>query len=126
MVSPDDGYRHAKPRLVPHGARAFVALALVLCGAGAIVYAAAFHVIPVQSEPPKPAAAQPAEGAPEQPATPSVEAATPSEAAPAQPAAVMESEPALVKEVSIGGVTLAGSGDIQRTYSGQAPSQCPT
>jgi hypothetical protein len=118
MTLHGDVYGRAKPRLVPHGARAAVALALILCGVGAIVYAAAFHVVPVQPEPPKPEAAGPA--------APAVEAAPPAEAAPAQPATVMESEPALVKEVSIGGVTLAGSGDIQRTYSGQAPSQCPT
>jgi hypothetical protein len=118
MVIPDDVLRYAKPRLLPHGARAFVALALVLCGAGAIVYAAAFHVIPVQSAPPKPEAGQPGE--------PAVEAALPAEAAPAQPVTVMESEPALVREVSVSGVALAPSGEIQRTYSGQAPSQCVT
>jgi hypothetical protein len=118
MTHHGEVYGRAKPRLVPHGVRAVVAIALVLCGVGAIVYAAAFHVIPVQSGPAEPEAAQPA--------TPAVEAAPPSEAAPARPAAVMESEPALVKEVSVGGVMLAGSGDIQRTYSGQPPSQCPT
>ena len=100
MTHQGEVYGRAKPRLVPHGVRAVVALALVLCGVGAIVYAAAFHVIPVQSGPAEPEAAR--------------------------PAAVMESEPALVKEVSVGGVMLAGSGDIQRTYSGQPPSQCPT
>jgi len=37
-----------------------------------------------------------------------------------------ESEPALIREVTFGGVTLKESGDIWRTYVGEAPSLCPT
>lgn len=51
-----------------------------------------------------------------------------------------ESEPALIREVTIGGVTLTreesiaslfgvtllASGELRRTYSGEAPSLCPT
>ena len=37
-----------------------------------------------------------------------------------------ESEPALIREVTFGGVTLKKSGKIWRTYTGDAPSLCPT
>jgi hypothetical protein len=38
-----------------------------------------------------------------------------------------ESEPKVIREVSVGGVTLAASGEIHRTYSGDAgPALCPT
>ena len=37
-----------------------------------------------------------------------------------------EPEPALIREVSIGGVTRLASGELRRTYSGKAPSLCPT
>jgi len=37
-----------------------------------------------------------------------------------------ESEPALVREVTIGGVALTPAGALKRTYSGKAPSLCPT
>ena len=35
-------------------------------------------------------------------------------------------EAELVREVSVGGVTRLQSGDMKRTYSGEALSQCPT
>jgi hypothetical protein len=35
------------------------------------------------------------------------------------------SEPAIVKEVTVGGLTLA-NGEITRTYTGKAPVACPT
>ncbi len=41
------------------------------------------------------------------------------------PALVM-SEPALVKEASIGGVKRDESGKIKKTYTGEAPEECPT
>jgi hypothetical protein len=38
-----------------------------------------------------------------------------------------ESEPKIIREVSVGGVTLADSGEIKRTYSGdEGPALCPT
>ena len=37
-----------------------------------------------------------------------------------------ESEPVLIREVTFGGVTLKESGAIWRTYTGEAPSLCPT
>ena len=43
------------------------------------------------------------------------------------PKILVEFEPTLVREVSVGGVVReVSSGRIQRTYSGQAPTQCPT
>ncbi|MGA2030925.1 MAG: hypothetical protein ABSG68_01605 [Thermoguttaceae bacterium] len=37
-----------------------------------------------------------------------------------------QSEPALVREVTIGGVVLAEDGRLHRTYRGAAPALCPT
>jgi len=37
-----------------------------------------------------------------------------------------KSEPALIKEVSIGGVTRDASGSLKQTYTGQPPQACPT
>jgi hypothetical protein len=39
---------------------------------------------------------------------------------------VAKSEPALVKEVTVGGVTREESGQIKQTYTGEAPKACPT
>ena len=41
-------------------------------------------------------------------------------------AAIAKSEPALIKEASIGGVTLDESGKIKQTYTGKAPEACAT
>jgi hypothetical protein len=40
--------------------------------------------------------------------------------------AVAKSEPALIKEASIGGVTRDESGRIKQTYTGQSPKACAT
>jgi membrane protein involved in colicin uptake len=40
--------------------------------------------------------------------------------------ASVASEPALIKEVSVGGVKRDDSGKIKQTYTGQAPKACPT
>jgi hypothetical protein len=38
-----------------------------------------------------------------------------------------EPEPKIIREVSVGGLTLADSGEVKRTYSGQGgPALCPT
>jgi hypothetical protein len=106
--------------------RMVMAGALILLGAGAIVYAAAFHFIPVQTEAPKAADSQQPEVAAPGPGTETLSPAASPGAEAAQVRAILEPEPALVKEVSVGGVTLTPSGAIKRTYSAQAPSQCPT
>jgi hypothetical protein len=41
-------------------------------------------------------------------------------------AALAKSEPALIKEASIGGVTRDESGKIKQTYTGAAPKECAT
>ncbi len=40
--------------------------------------------------------------------------------------ALAMSEPALVKEASVGGVKRDESGKIKQTYTGEAPEECPT
>jgi len=40
--------------------------------------------------------------------------------------AVAKSEPALIKETSVGGVTRDESGKIKQTYTGQSPKACAT
>jgi Na+-transporting methylmalonyl-CoA/oxaloacetate decarboxylase gamma subunit len=40
--------------------------------------------------------------------------------------ATVKSEPALVKEASVGGVTLDESRKIKQTYTGAAPKECAT
>ena len=37
-----------------------------------------------------------------------------------------KSEPALIKDVTVGGVKREESGQIKQTYTGQAPKACPT
>jgi hypothetical protein len=39
---------------------------------------------------------------------------------------VAKSEPALIKEASIGGVALDESGNIRQTYTGKPPKECAT
>jgi len=40
--------------------------------------------------------------------------------------AVAKSEPALIKEASVGGVRRDESGEIKQTYTGAAPKECAT
>ncbi len=42
------------------------------------------------------------------------------------PTIVAKSEPALIKEASVGGVTLDDSGKIKQTYTGKPPKACAT
>jgi hypothetical protein len=45
----------------------------------------------------------------------------------AEGSAVARSEPALIKEVTVGGLERDASGEIKKTYTGnQAPAACPT
>ena len=41
-------------------------------------------------------------------------------------AVMAKSEPALIKEASIGGVTRDESGNIKQTYTGKPPEECAT
>jgi hypothetical protein len=38
----------------------------------------------------------------------------------------VQSEPALIREVAVGGVRLDDSGQVKKTYTGQAPKACST
>lgn len=40
--------------------------------------------------------------------------------------AISKSEPALIKEVSVGGLERDASGQVKKTYTGKAPQACPT
>jgi len=42
------------------------------------------------------------------------------------PTVIVKSEPALIKEASVGGVTRDASGKIKQTYTGKPPEECPT
>jgi hypothetical protein len=39
---------------------------------------------------------------------------------------IVESEPVLTREVTVGGVVRLDSGELKRTYSGKGPALCPT
>lgn len=39
---------------------------------------------------------------------------------------ITKSEPALIEEVSVGGIKLDKTGKIKQTYTGKAPKACPT
>jgi len=39
---------------------------------------------------------------------------------------ITKSEPALVKDASVGGVARDKSGNVKQTYTGEAPKACPT
>jgi len=104
-----------------------VALPAVLLIAGAMIaFGAAFHRLPVLMEQkvdapalnPDPWAEFPDFGPPDLPpdAVPGlVEIIT-----------LDTSEPELIREASFGGVTRNPHGEIERTYTGRPPSQCPT
>jgi hypothetical protein len=134
------GKAHPHASGAPARGRLEVAALMVVLGAAAIVYAAALHVVPVVVEPP---AAPPAPSV-EEPSAPAAAAPSVEDLFPpapfsegpsppaAQPepakelAAVSESEPNLVREVTVGGVVRTPAGEIKRTYSGSAPALCPT
>ena len=121
--------------------RAIVPALLLLGGIAALVYGAKFHTAAVFEEKeieekipspfgmPPPFAKSP-QGLPFPPG-----------AAPAWPDAMDfpvqvikhkvlvphdQSEPALIRDATVGGVVLLSSGELKRTYSGKAPSLCPT
>ena len=85
------------------GARRFALVAiLVAAGAALVLYGVAVHsrtVLLKQAEPPAAEAEK----------------------------TILESEPDLIREVTVGGVLRNPSGGIERTYGeGETPSQCPT
>jgi hypothetical protein len=77
--------------------RIVIAFVLVLLGVALLTYGVSFHTATIE--------AQSGDGTP----------------------AVAQSERALIKEVTVGGLERDASGEIKKTYSGdQAPAACPT
>jgi hypothetical protein len=113
--------------------RAIAPIGLFGCGIASLIYGAAYHAAPVSKEQemeidvPLPPEFLP----PGQP--PSVEF-PPGMTQPPFGQKIVEkvivtadkSEPALIREITFGGVTLLASGEIRQTYTGEPPSLCPT
>ncbi len=113
--------------------RRIVLPALLLVGGLASLIYARFHVIPVLSEEKTQTTIEIPMAMPRGSAAAGVHAVRPA-AAVSQASRgetsigrnQSDSEPSITREVSIGGVALDESGEIKRTYSGKAPSLCPT
>lgn len=105
-----------------------LALVVLLGAAGMVGYAVGFHSLPVLAE----QEVDMSGFAPPGMLPPGLPDLGPPGAEPEPFPAMMEtvtldeSEPALVREVTYGGVARTSSGEIQRTYTGEPPSQCPT
>ncbi|MBN1345315.1 MAG: hypothetical protein JXQ73_21660 [Phycisphaerae bacterium] len=109
---------------------AFLPLILILVGIGQVIYGAAFHAQPVlveqevdQPPPPPPFFTEGPDGQSYLPPPP------PPPPLPPEPEVMTlrQSEPSLIREVTVGGVIRLASGELMRTYSGQEqPSLCPT
>jgi len=104
---------------------------LLLCGgAAAIIYGAKFREVPVsvvQRTPPPPPPGFPGGPPLEEPFRDPQFGGPPF----GDPHTSYESEPALIREVTYGGVALVYPGEsappeIRRTYTGDAPALCPT
>ena len=111
---------------------------LIVAGAAAVIYGVKYHSTPVFEEieveksvmvpAPFPAFPPPGqfsplgEGAPFPDAPPLVSKLVTLK----DQKSVPEFEPALVREVTFGGVALGESGKLWRTYTGAPPSLCPT
>ncbi len=76
--------------------RQWASLSLVLCGAALLVYGVFVHAAVISS------------------------------AEESDAVATAQREPALIREVAIGGLERDDSGEIKKTYAGQAPKACPT
>jgi hypothetical protein len=79
-----------------HKIRIIIFCLLILLGVGLLTYGAFFHFADVS---------------PQQESDSTV---------------VAKSEPALIQEVTVGGVKRDESGTIKQTYTGEAPKACPT
>ncbi len=116
-------------------------LLVVVAGVSCVVYAAAFHAVTVTTEkeveaPPPPLPTMPERLPWESPGgMPGMAGADPwaTPVVPEPPPAITVEfvpielrEPAVVKDVTVGGLARTGSGGIRRTYSGKAPAACPT
>lgn len=113
--------------------RAILPALLLIGGLASLIYGAKFHYVPVLVERKSEATVDVPESFPQVP--PSFPGAQPFGEPPqfrkqivqqTVEVAITESEPALVREVSVGGVALNSFHKLKRTYSGKAPSLCPT
>jgi len=117
-------------------------IVLVLAGLGQLIYAVGYHTTPVltekEAEQPAPSHQDPIvlsdpgpDGLPQGliqpgfPDEPSVDASPP-ESPEKTVVTVAEAELRIIQEVTVGGLTRLASGELKRTYSGRAPSRCPT
>ncbi len=95
---------------------------LVSVGLSLIVYGVRFHSEPVLVE-------QEVEPPAAEPAPPLFFTSRPPVIAPPagkELVSLRESEPHLIREITVGGVTRLDSGEIKRTYTGKPPTACPT
>lgn len=110
--------------------RGLVSILLLLLGAGLIVAGATLHsrevLAQIEQKAVKPPAGLPGLPGDGMPAwmqqSPSDAQATPQYVA----TWIRETEPQLVREITVGGLTRGEDGRLQRTYSGDTPSLCPT
>jgi hypothetical protein len=115
--------------------RAIVPAVLVLGGIASLIYGVGYHSAPVSEEREvEIPIAPPAPFAEPMPGEPPLEG-FPGELGFVDPGPPMdlppflienESELTLIRETTIGGVTLLACGVLKRTYSGEPPSLCPT
>lgn len=116
--------------------RAIVPLLLLICGVASLIYGAKFHATPVvqQKEVEVPIAPSelfppPLFGEPPLPGEPAPFGEPPPFLTQAKETILIaedELEPAIIRDVTVGGLVLLASGELKRTYSGEAPSLCPT
>jgi len=107
-------------------------LILVVIGVAFVIYAVLFNARTVFGLPPAAGTEEISSAivsgistAPVVTPSPSTTSALTPAAAPSTDSVLM-SEPAMVLEVTVGGLTLAASGEIRRTYVGAPPAACPT
>ena len=117
-------------------------IVLVLAGLGQLIYAVGYHTTPVLTEKeveqpgpshedpmppsdPGPDGLPPGLVQPDFPDEPPVDAPAP-ESPEKTVVTVAEAELRIIQEVTVGGLTRLASGELKRTYSGRAPSRCPT
>jgi hypothetical protein len=100
---------------------AFVAL-LAVGGAACVVYGAARHEREVLVEQ---KVELPAGLAPQGPGAP-FWAPQPPQAETTRTVGIGLSEPVMVRDITVGGLTRLESGELKRTYTGEAPTLCPS
>jgi hypothetical protein len=113
--------------------RAVIPVLLIIGGFASLFYGAKIHTVPVLADMKSEITVEvPDMQQPMQPSFPSNEqfAGPPKmrkqTVEQTKQVTIIESEPSLIREVSVGGIALNDSRKIMRTYSGKPPSLCPT